>query len=461
MCDLGILVGKYPGGGRGAFESGEDFEEFEEVEGHMFGFTRNGHYRLILDRRTCKSLQILPISFGHPAATDKDLSYVLRFVADAPVLITELEKVPRMDITLNKLFFSPKSSINANIMGTSRYRGQQGHKIIIYDDKEGKRIYYEPLFRIFQINYVGNSGVVFVYLAVNHSLMERLHIKDFSVSFQVEAQCRGMSCRTADGLLQHETIAKGKKFEAAWRKYSASYDKSKSCLLMVLVQSGATTEMGRVVVDKVTTRYGAQSRGNTLNTYLGISPSADHCDYDAYGIFNSVDIANSSALFQNDPVSRGENVIIGMNGTDYNSFDYINSNNEVAELQKAIDMSSNMQQERHCFNQDLEAAIAASLATSTIHTSGKHYHDMDSSYSRDLELAIKLSARKNNDHTNTTDDLIDSPVEKNKIFEVLSDDDSDTKPSLTEKQSSVTVHSDFSIEEKRRLAAEAALKRFK
>ena len=485
MCDLGILVGKYQGGGLSAFESThEEFSdvkyEFDEVEGQMFGFTRNGHYRLVLDRKTCKSLVVMPLSFGHPAATDKELSYALRFVADAPILITELKNVPRMDITLSKLLFSSqRPTINANIMGASRYRRQQGYKKIILDDKEGKRMHKEPLFRVFQIDYLGNNGgVVFVYLAVNNSLVERRGIKDFSISLNVEARCRGMICRTADGLLQHETIAKGKKFEAAWRKYDASYDgMTKSRLLMVLVQSGASTEMGTITVKKIATRCGGLSRDNTLNAYLNVSESskADLDDYEAYGIFNAVDF-NDSSMFQQEAACRSEAVVIGTNV-------YVDPELEKAELQKAIELSSNLQHHQsHNFDRDLEAAIAASLlkpTKDTNRTTTRESADSEISYSRDLQLAMKLSAQDKSCNINTVEvvDFLSLPAEKTSAS-CETNEDSINSSSLVEttrngqdnikassivpkeNQTHVNTNDEITITEKRRLAAEAAMKRF-
>eukprot|EP00977_Amphora_coffeiformis_P026512 scaffold27444_cov84-Amphora_coffeaeformis.AAC.1 len=79
VCDFGVLVGEgYRSGGNGQ-------PEFTRVSGQMFGFNRNGHKRLVLDRKSLSSLVIMPISFGHPVATDKELPFVLRFVSDAPL----------------------------------------------------------------------------------------------------------------------------------------------------------------------------------------------------------------------------------------------------------------------------------------------------------------------------------------------------------------------------------------
>ena len=72
-----------------------DQEVFSSVKGEMFGFRRDGHFRLILDRKKTRQIVVMP---GHPAATDKELPFVLRFVSDAP--LRELAQVPRMDVAL-------------------------------------------------------------------------------------------------------------------------------------------------------------------------------------------------------------------------------------------------------------------------------------------------------------------------------------------------------------------------
>ena len=129
----------------------------------------------------------MPISFGHPAATDKDLPFVLRFVSDAPLFIRERSKVPRMDLVMQAFCLSPCRRVN--------------------EHREQKVLLQESMFRLVETKC---SGTIFLYLVVNESEMKKQNLEISGISISVEANCRGMSCRTDQGLLQHETVAKGK-----------------------------------------------------------------------------------------------------------------------------------------------------------------------------------------------------------------------------------------------------------
>ena len=237
VSDLGLVVGEY---------ALDDEEKINYVHGQMFGFRRNGHYRLLLDRRRCRRMVVLPISFGHPAATDKELSYVVRFNANAPLMIRELPDVPRMDILLQRYLLGAKPF-------THFLETRQGQQKVLFE-KQG--------FRVVQINCLGNEGgTVFVYLCADDSA--RRNSSHDSISLVVTATCRGMSCRVDGNLLEHETIAKGKKFEASWRRFTADLvDMNQSRLLMVLYQSGQDTEMG-IVTCQEAHRLGIDSSSNT------------------------------------------------------------------------------------------------------------------------------------------------------------------------------------------------------
>ena len=102
-----------------------------------------------------------------------------------------------------------------------------------------------PSFRLVQISCLKKAGgTVFLYLCINDSSLS----KGSGLSFSVEIRCRGMSCRTEEGLVQHETVAKSKKFEAAWRKFDIDYPfESQSRLLAVVFQSGQDSEFGGIV----------------------------------------------------------------------------------------------------------------------------------------------------------------------------------------------------------------------
>jgi hypothetical protein len=227
LADTGLLVGECP---LEAYEDDTyDYDNpnlFSRVHGQMFGFQRNCHYRLLLDRNECKRMVVMPISFGHPAATDKSLSFVVRFNADSPLMIRELPSIPRIDRLFCTYFFQTKPPSH---MEVSR-QGQQG---VLLETSH---------YRIVQINCLGNGGgTLFLYLCSSSSATVP------PISFKIVAKCRGMSCRTVTGLLEHTTIAKGQIFEASWRQYEAHFEmESKSRLLMVLFQSGQDTEVGAI-----------------------------------------------------------------------------------------------------------------------------------------------------------------------------------------------------------------------
>lgn len=277
VSDMGMLVAEYP-----LNASPEDDAEnlqFSMVHGQMFGFRRNGHYRLVLDRRKCTRMVVMPISFGHPAATDKEFSFAVRFNAEYPLMIRELSTVPRMDRVLSDFLFQPKTAAFYT-------ETRQGQKRILWEN---------PNFKIIQVDCLGNEGgTVFVYLCARRLEGDQSSCPIF---FSLEARCRGMSCRTADGLLEHETIAKGEKFKAAWRKFTATYSsESTSRLLMVLYQSGQDTEMG-----SITCRMGAvlgssepkkSSHIRTLERYWSSGQQED-LSYQEKGIFHPVLPMNS------------------------------------------------------------------------------------------------------------------------------------------------------------------------
>lgn len=301
ISDMGMLVGEYAS--RASSDDEDDHEsadslQFASVHGQMFGFQRNGHYRLVLDRNCCKRMVVMPISFGHPAATDTSLSFVVRFNADSPLMIRELQDVPRIDRVFCDFLFQPKPPGHFE---TTR----QGQQKILLETKSH---------RIVQIDCLGNSGgAFFVYLCC-----APLSGVVTPISFRVVSRCRGMSCRTVDGLLEHETIAKGKKFEASWRQYQVNFEnESKSRLLMVLYQSGQDTEMGSVTCSQdVTVRHGTEktvpkdqakyAKGTTLDDYwktarnsdktvtTSCNPSHEDLAFSVEGIFHPVSMDNAT-----------------------------------------------------------------------------------------------------------------------------------------------------------------------
>eukprot|EP00587_Corethron_hystrix_P007417 CAMPEP_0113320450 /NCGR_PEP_ID=MMETSP0010_2-20120614/14268_1 /TAXON_ID=216773 ORGANISM="Corethron hystrix, Strain 308" /NCGR_SAMPLE_ID=MMETSP0010_2 /ASSEMBLY_ACC=CAM_ASM_000155 /LENGTH=244 /DNA_ID=CAMNT_0000178263 /DNA_START=122 /DNA_END=854 /DNA_ORIENTATION=- /assembly_acc=CAM_ASM_000155 len=229
----------------------------------------------------------MPVSFGHPAATDKDLSFVLRFVADAPVLIQELPSVPKLNLVVQKY------CLEASHLNVSCLTRRQGLRRVILEDTEGIEMYGEPLYRVFLIDCLAKGGgTAFVYIFVNE-VVQKIYADSGSfrdATFTVEANCRGMICRSREGLLAHETVSKGKKFEAAWRKYKAEfYNENQSRLLMVLAQSGQDTQLGSVKCTAGVLNAGKAKNEKSLRTFFTQSPEsliiAENDEYDKYGIF--------------------------------------------------------------------------------------------------------------------------------------------------------------------------------
>ncbi len=295
VSDLGIIVGEYPLDETGK-EDGKD--PFSTIHGQMFGFNRNGHYKLILDRKKCKRLVVMPISFGHPAATDEFRSFVVRFNADAPLMIRELEHTPRMDRVLGRFLMSPKPPGHLN-------NTRQGMQYILWKNAG---------YKVTKIDCLGNGGgTVFVYLC----RLADTNTKDSSadgsatnspITLGIEATCRGMSCRVAEGLLDHETTAKGKKFQASWRKYTTNFviearSNIQSRLLMVLYQSGQDTEMGTITCKSMGHVLGSNESNETTSTksttldefeeFWGTKKTPiEDMDYKELGVFNPISMNN-------------------------------------------------------------------------------------------------------------------------------------------------------------------------
>jgi hypothetical protein len=381
VCDLGMLVQESHLSSEGnGMDS--DSQDDESVRGQMFGFTRNGHYRLILDRKKNKSLVVMPISFGHPAATDKELSFVLRFVSDAPILIQELEDVPRMDLAIQKFC----------LQSTWSPQTKQGQKKILLE--------VDSLYRVIQMDCLGSGGgTVFLYLYVNDQELQKRKSQSGGFSFSVKANCRGMACRTENGLLVHETISKGKKFEAAWRRYSCDFTEQKSRLLMVLVQSGQNTELGSIECKPLGLDTGKKSvpaRSNTLDDFLGVDiqflrKSKDD-DYETRGIFNGTDCSIDLALSGN----MGGEVENG-SGNRHDEFDLeleraLALSRGDMELQRAIELSRTEQtplnQTMTRMDTDLQLAAPQEASFAAIAAApSNNFVD------RDLELALEESKR--------------------------------------------------------------------
>jgi hypothetical protein len=125
----------------------------------------------VLNRRDAeKKIIVMPINFGHPAATDDALSFVVRFVSDAPLLVRELAKPPQMNIVAQKfccgsfLGQEKQSIVSLGVAGTSRHRGSHGQKTVMFERKLGESY----LFRIIRVDCMeGGGGTLLIYLDVN------------------------------------------------------------------------------------------------------------------------------------------------------------------------------------------------------------------------------------------------------------------------------------------------------
>merc|ERR1712129_106904 len=157
---------------------------------------------------------------------------------------------------------------------------------------------------------------VFIYLNSKSNLGNAVE-----KSFKIEVNCRGMVCRCEDGLLQHETISKGKKFQASWRRYTRTFFReTKSRLLLCVVQSGIDTELGKI-------NYSSIKHSETKTTFDKCSLCKDN--YDQLGIFNG-----TQNYFQIQHATLEQNSLL--QNTDFSSND--------ADLQMAIINSINYTQ---------------------------------------------------------------------------------------------------------------------
>lgn len=399
VSDLGLIVGEYPV---------HNEEELGYVHGQMFGFRRNGHYRLLLDRRRCRRMVVMPISFGHPAATDKEMSYVVRFNADAPLMIHELPQIPRMDYMLQEFIFGPKPS--SHFVDT-----RQGRKKVLFETHDC---------RVVQIDYLGNhGGTVFVYLCMDDS--DRRNCERNPLSLVLTATCRGMSCRVDGKLLDHETVAKGKKFEASWRRYTSEFiDLSQSRLLMVMYQSGQDTEMGSISCQKanrlrddspVSTRQSPQStlKTTTLDQFWKASnrtedSSLGHDDlaYAMKGIFHSIPMETKTFH------SCGRNEVLVDIGIGSSMADQSGGGGGLTgddtELQRALELSRQ--------EQDLERAMKASLED--------HGHGVDGAPVAGEVIDLSASHVADGHDTDLQNALTRSVMETGKeVFSLDYDDD--------------------------------------
>ena len=355
---------------------------------------------------------------------------------------------------------------------------------------------------------------------------------NFEVDLAIEATCRGMMMRRESGFLTHETMAKGKKYQAAWRKYTTTFS-SESCtrLLAVLVQSGQDSEMGSVVCkklkadsspmvsgDKKQTTLEAFGKASSTNT---TSVSRWDSEYEKFGIFHesksvaSVEMHN--AMFGN----PSDSLVSGMMGTDVFDLELeraLAMSRGDTELRDALEQSKNdsrllspglIRDGGHGMNLDGQMQLALERSRvevsasndSEVATQAVNAIGMADDFDDDLNEAIKRSLAETK-RSNTTEVVeIDSPetwapsvprVKKQKIDSrghVGSDDAIEVDAASTKEspryplprqenldgsiieiadddseEDSVakpTEEAELTAADKRRLAAEAAEKRFR
>jgi hypothetical protein len=355
-----------------------------------------------------------------------------------------------MDRMLQSFLFHPKP---AGYFGETR----QGQKHVLWENSN---------YKIVQIDYLGNGGgIVFVYLC---AAATRLDTSVRPISFTLEATCRGMSCRVEGDLLDHETVAKGKKFEAAWRKYKTNFPgESKSRLLMVLYQSGQDTEMGSITCTMGMTLGGTDSHGTndfgstTLHRFWSTSKGIDATTYAEKGLFNQVGIMDMDT-FRRCGQNHGGN---SLTMRQYDSFEDDN-------LPEVIEMS---RQKQHGIDADLEEALRRSRQDVVVKgdENSKIIASVTNQDDLELQRAIELSMREETGkrtHISRMVDLTDcpsdalssSPVKKRKTehepeMVILMDDDQDVRDDHGQVDPTETAVDDRVT--KRKKAAEAALKR--
>lgn len=493
ICDMGILVGENLSN-KAEHDNAEEFE-FNAVEGEMFGFKRNGHYRLILDGRKNKRLVVMPVNFGHPAATDKERSFAVRFVADAPLLIRELPSVPRMDKVLCTYCFEPFPS----------FRDMQRKRKILLEDAAGIQKYGEPLYRIYQVDCLANDGgVVFIYLCVNDRLIQDQGDKQaLDLNISCEITCRGMMCRTERGFLTHKTIAKGKKFEASWRKFETGfYGESKTRLLFVLVQSGQDSEMGTIKCQEDAPAHGIggkaspkkQTKLTQLATLSSEKPVDFRSDFEIFGIFASSNYMYSkeqhAAIFGPSSIQGPASHQMPIELFDIDLEKALASSRGDVEIKDVLELSkqdsgplsSNNNQRRGVMLSE-EEQVRLALEQSKVEAGnargtkirldgGGETGSTQTAENADLEQAIRLSLQENKATESKADvidiegdedeDMTGLPSFKKQKMSAASVAELNTASAAGNKsiRDSEMPSTKYSLEEKRRLAAKAAMKRF-
>lgn len=369
-CDTGILVGEC------SKTDKDGHVELGSVDGRFFGMNRNGHLRVVLDRSSDKKFIVMPISFGHPSATNDERSFVVRFVADAPLLVRELSDPPKMNLAMQQFCFG-KNVVSLRNAGTSRHRGEQGTRTVLMECTANTSF----LFKILRIDCLAAAGgTVLLYLIVNDETNQRP--KD--ISFSIEINCRGMICRTASGLAQHEVISKGKKFEAAWRRFSLSFTgESKSRLLAAVVQSGQDYQLGSVKCSSGPSGKEAHAAViGPMTKYITSQKCENPSHSEKCGVRNEEDLGIFASFKTPRNIHRRDCVDL--------SLAFRNSNCSAIQS-TPIDLYSDSAH-MPMVDQDLDAAIMASIAEKNrVSVKDSTSIETQSPFAQDIEKTIAMS----------------------------------------------------------------------
>jgi len=381
-CDVGILVGELSN----TKVNGQ--VKLGAVDGRFFGMNRNGHIRLVLDRsQPDKKLIVMPVSFGHPSATDEERSFVVRVVSDSPLLFRELPTPPNMNDAMQKFLFGKVMSLSN--AGTSRHVGTQRTKTVLMECMANKTY----LFKILRIDCLAaGGGTILFYLIVNderHSQMNSFQ-KLEEISFSIEINCRGMVCRTTNGLVNHEVISKGKKFEAAWRRFSLSFTgENKSRLLAAVVQGGQDFQMGSIKCSSSSIGQAADSASSNgpMSKYINSQKCANpgtskgkqrFTNYEEFGLYASVDTPSN--------ILKGG--CIDLSSTLQNTNKHYEK--QTAPMEILYPDSAGLPG----IDQNLDAAIMASIMeTQGGGSKENNAIETPSSFAQDIEKAIALSLK--------------------------------------------------------------------
>ena len=393
------------------------------------------------------------------------------FVASAPLIIRERQP-PRMDFVLSRYCLFSNAFLNKLF------------RKIILDDEEGKRTLGISRYQVIQVHSKTHRiGTVFLYLFVDETSVETS--PGFTISFEMEVLCRGMTFRTSEGIIKHETIAKKQRFEASWRSFKTFFSGLKqSQLLGVVFQSGQDAEFGST---KCRLRdHFARKTSSTIASYFPADRAKVKCQdrYEQLGIFHPVQMDY--------PLNKTTEVVpLDTSVVDEDIERAMAMSRGEAELEEAIERSKRESHKHHNVDltgdDDLQRAIESSMSDNNSIKKHKTWQPSDG----DLEQAIKNSLKdaKSTSRTGTfpqsgvvdlaseSDDevqiIFDSkpPAKKSEVVELLDDfprQEEEDGLSRIKRKDPPEKNSDFeskrqatpSLEEKRRLAAEAAARRF-